>query len=555
MVVSHGWITLSFTRDTIAPGASAALVVSVLRDSLVPRTEPYSGTLTIITNAGSPTVVTLVTVPDRTPPHPSILQLGGVQPTSVTLWWTHCTDADFAGYRLVRSIDSIVNKGDPTVYTGTAPGDTIHTDSNLVSLQSYWYRVYTIDGDSLMDSSNAVKATTVAARELSGKVTDARLGGDVDGATVRIAGDDTSCVSGTDGAYRILNPDSGLARVEFWLGSYLGRGDTVRIPATGTAQLNGALLPWPSVSSIGSGTTFTDLNDLCADNQHVYTADRNSPTPRAVTLSISSGNVVAENDLSAQVTDPPADMCLLGGRLYVACPSEAKVVRVDEPLWSGSTIKGLTCRTPYGISVLDSATLLVAAIGDSGDGWVLMVDSSLSVTRAFQVASFMPSFAPSATLGPRIHAAGAYAYMTNGSPTVGKVARVALSGGASRVVTTNLPSLSDIAALDGRVYVSCKDGAADSVLVFDTELNRVGAVYTGCPGGSLAACASGLYAGYVAMTGSGPTYGTTVHFLCPLLPLTAGAVVPGYQVAGCCFTPDGSRLAVAGFTQVAVLAP
>jgi hypothetical protein len=555
IVVSHGWIALSFTRDTIAPGASAALVVGVVRDSLAPRTEPYTATLTITTNAGSPTVAITVTVPDRTPPHPSILQLGGVSPTSATLWWTRCTDADFAGYRLVRSVDSLVNKGDPTAHAGVVLSDTVFIDSGLVSLQSYWYRVYTIDSDSLIDSSNAVKVTTVAARELTGRVTDARLGGDLGGVTVRIAGDDISCVSGTDGTYRILNPDSGLARVEFWKGSYLGRGDTVRIPATGTVRLDGALVPWPAVHGIGSGTTLTDLNDVCADDQYVYTVDRNFPTPREVTLSISSGSVVAENDLSAEVTDPPADVCLLGGRLYITCPSQAKILRIDEPLWTGSTIGRGGCPAPYGIAALESATLLVAAVGDSGRGLVLVMDTVPAVTRSFDVPGFMPSFAPSATLGPRICVAGAYAYVTNGSPTVGKVARVALSGGASQVINTDLPYVSDIAALDGRVYVSCKDGAADSVLVFDTQLNRVRGIFTGCPGSSLAACASGLYAGYVAMTGSGATYGTVVHFLCPLLPVTSGAVAPSFQVAGCCFTPDGNRLVVSGFTHMAVFTP
>jgi len=555
VVTSHVWITHSVIADTIPAGGSAVLVVGIVRDSLAPRDEPYAGTITITTNGGSVTLAVLALVPDRAPPRPSLLRITAIGPHDISLAWSPCGDADFARYLLVRSVDSTVNRGDPTAHAGTAADDTAFTDSGLAPLAAYWYRVYTIDADSLVDSSNAVGATTTAARVLNGTVSDAELSAAIDGVSVRIIGDDTTCVSGTDGTYRILNPDSGLAVVEFSKGGYLARGDTVRIPATGPAQLDASLIPWPFVRQITQAQEYSDLYDICADNQHVYTVDRDVAAPKAVVRSISSGNVVAVHDLSGSVNSPPARILLVNGRLFITCPADKKILRIAQPLTGGSAIGGISVSfEPYGICARDS-TIYVSGVYDSTTGSVNVFDTDLMPGPFYPVYNVYPSYATTATIGPEICVAGAYAYVTNGSVTQGNVARVELAGsGATMVVPTDLPYLSDIVSFGGRVYVSCSDGAADSVLAFTAALERVRGIYTGCPGSSLAYCRAGFFAGQFAMTSSGPLYGTTVHFLSEQLHVSAGAVnCGGYELSACAFTPDGMKLMVAGTGQMAVL--
>lgn len=89
-----------------------------------------------------------------------ILRVTGVSATSVSLVWSKETSTSFASYKLYRSADSTVTTEDSLVTDINNSDDTTFTDSNLIPLDTYYYRlfVYFTGGDST--ESNVVEATT-----------------------------------------------------------------------------------------------------------------------------------------------------------------------------------------------------------------------------------------------------------------------------------------------------------------------------------------------------------------------------------------------------------
>ncbi len=553
-VPTEPWLSMQGpTSGTLAADSSVSLTFVVDRDTLLPGTYEVPVTFQS-TEGGNVTFYVQVIQPDLDPPNASVLRLDAASADSVRLAWSVNTDADFLLYRLTRSADSVVNSGDPTWYTTHMQAETLYVDTAVVSRARYHYRLYTMDADSLLDSSNVVSVTTPAARELRGVVRNSLTAAAVAGATVRFEGAADSVLSGTDGSYVIVDPDTGLHIATVAHGGHITAVDTVRIAWRGTAMWDAALVPLPSVTRIAATATFYDLNDVVADDALAYVVERDYLRVAVSTVNLATGAAGINSPAIGSGDVDAAEICVLNGAVYVSEPSASTVHRLSDPLALSSpqSQQDLGFEV-YGLVVSATGSLFAVGAGSGTDGIVAVVDTGLTAApTTYTITDLSAQHNSINTLGPRIAVAGAVAYVSNGSNTGGKVGRVDLQSGTNGVAVCRWPSPSDVVAYGGYVYVASSDGAADSLMAYDTSLTPVHGIYTGAPGVNLVAPENGPYAGLLVMCAKNAP---RVLFLSPLLRRPVGEVALGGNAMAVCFTPDGSKAVVTTATEVYRLAP
>lgn len=96
---------------------------------------------------------------------PTAVELIEVAPTinssrKLNLFWSRNSDADFANYRIFRSLIPGVNNGSPLVTIIQNQAATTFTDTTLVPNTRYYYRVYVYDVTGLFFGSNERSGTT-----------------------------------------------------------------------------------------------------------------------------------------------------------------------------------------------------------------------------------------------------------------------------------------------------------------------------------------------------------------------------------------------------------
>jgi formylglycine-generating enzyme required for sulfatase activity len=98
-----------------------------------------------------------------TAPTPSILAVDYVSTPEVDLSWSQCPDSDFDSYRLYRS-DSPNIESDTTfaerIYTGTAVGNTVYTDTDVHPDSTYYYALMTTNTKNCSSWSNELEIIT-----------------------------------------------------------------------------------------------------------------------------------------------------------------------------------------------------------------------------------------------------------------------------------------------------------------------------------------------------------------------------------------------------------
>jgi len=82
-----------------------------------------------------------------------------VDSTSLKLVWTQNTDSDFSSYRIFRSTSAGVDTLSALVTVINQAGTTTYTDENLLTGQTYYYKVFVYDKKGLATESNEVSGT------------------------------------------------------------------------------------------------------------------------------------------------------------------------------------------------------------------------------------------------------------------------------------------------------------------------------------------------------------------------------------------------------------
>ncbi|MBD3241922.1 MAG: hypothetical protein GF331_15135, partial [Chitinivibrionales bacterium] len=462
------------TSGSLGPDSSVSLTVRVLRDSLAPG--PFAQEVSVqSTEGGNRTFVVKGMQPDLLPPNASALNVGDTGAVWATLTWTACEDDDFAYYRLFRNTSASVNSGDhPVCSIGVADSLTV-TDTGLTSLTAYHYILYTYDQDGLYDSSNVVAVETKPMRVLTGTVRANPGSAPLAGVTVAIAGSGDSVTSGTDGVYRFENPAPGPADIHFVFGGYLRDADTITIADTGRMVRDAELRRVPELTEVATAAAFDEIVSLAVSDNYAFVLDQSLMTGAAtlVVVNLATGTKAASKGLQ---TLAPMSMYpqvgAVGDTAYVACPEERLLVRISPP-WGTLIDDSQVDTVSVGFEPFDMRahgdTIWLAGVNDADRGALAVVSRSpLGLESVYE--STMGAGVYDA-LGPRIAEDDGYVYVSSGvalQPAVARFDKAVAQFDRSVNLPWSKPSA--MAAAGGAVYVASDDGDADSLMVFDSDL-------------------------------------------------------------------------------------
>lgn len=154
---SESWILSSVTSGSTTNLSPSSITLSVDRNGLAINN--YSGTATIISNAGNQIVSIKMEVASGSIPAPVLQSVSKTQ-TSITIGWTKSTSSSFASYKVYRSTVGGVTESATLLTTITNANTNTFTDTGLNGATTYYYKVYIYNTANLGSGSNEISATT-----------------------------------------------------------------------------------------------------------------------------------------------------------------------------------------------------------------------------------------------------------------------------------------------------------------------------------------------------------------------------------------------------------
>jgi len=540
------WLKIANPQSgTLKADSSISLELIVNRDSIA---EPgrYSQIINVTSNGGNRSFVVLVNKKEVEPPAAPVLKVASVKPDAVTLSWTTNTEEQFTEYTLYRGASENVDDRDQKLFTSSNRADTVFTDTTVESLKSYCYRVYTTGSENKKTAGNVVSASTPALRVLKGTVKDKTGNSGIEGVSVKISGTSDSVLSGTGGTFRFENPSPGNAHLQFAKNGYLISADTVTIPQKDSVTLNISLLQLPLRKRVGAQSNFIEPGDIAIDKNYIYVLERDWQLPRVVVVSAGSADGEIASVNLAGHCETPGRIAVSGTSVYVSCPVEKKILRIANVITVASVTALDLDFSPYGIHI-DGSNLMVAGQGGGSDGVVAAIDvDGFDVSWQYTIPLFNATIGTASEYGPLVTVSDGVSYVSNGSLTVGMVAKVNQSGGSHTSVDMSWPRISGLSIYGDDILVSSSHTSCDSVLFLNSQLQPIKGIHSTMPvSGVLYAGETGKFGGLVLGTGSGDSSKRkNLVFMQKMLGRAAGVIGFENDLISCAISPDGAKIAV-----------
>lgn len=196
---------------------------------------------------------------------------------------------------------------------------------------------------------------------------------------------------------------------------------------------------------------------------------------------------------------------------------------------------------------IDGSKLTVAGQGEGTDGVVAVIDiEGFDVSWQYTIPLFNATIGSASEYGPLVTASDGAYYVSNGSLTVGMVAKVNQSGGSHTSIDLPWPRISGLSIYGDDILVSSSHTSSDSVLFLNSQLQPIKGIHSTMPvSGVLYAGETGKFGGLVLGTGSGDSSNRkNLVFMQKMLGRVAGVIGFENDLISCAISPDGAKIAV-----------